>query len=298
MNYTILAGPIIGSVIGYCTNYIAVRMLFRPLHPIKIGKFRVPFTPGIIPKGKERLGKALGEAIGGTLLTEEEITKTMLSTEMKEKIGFEIRSILQRNETNQKEIGCLIKEYISEDNYNSKVKDFSDAITDKLVEKALELSIGTIIANETVRAIQEKVQGTILTMMVNEEMLQSFANPISERIDRYISENGYKVLEPQVQNEIIKASEKTVGELSDYLNKSNINIEEIVIRVYETFVKSRLGSIMKQIDIRNIVERKVSEMDVLELEELVLSVMKKELNAIVNLGALIGFILGLINIIF
>ena len=33
-----------------------------------------------------------------------------------------------------------------------------------------------------------------------------------------------------------------------------------------------------------------------ELEELVLSVMKKELNAIVNLGALIGFIIGILNI--
>ena len=37
-------------------------------------------------------------------------------------------------------------------------------------------------------------------------------------------------------------------------------------------------------------------MDVLEAEELLLSVMKKELNAIVNLGALIGFILGIVMI--
>ena len=33
----IIAGPAIGAVIGYCTNYIAVKMLFRPLKPIKIG---------------------------------------------------------------------------------------------------------------------------------------------------------------------------------------------------------------------------------------------------------------------
>ena len=32
-----IAGPIIGSVIGYGTNYIAVKMLFRPIKPIKIG---------------------------------------------------------------------------------------------------------------------------------------------------------------------------------------------------------------------------------------------------------------------
>ena len=57
----ILAGPVIGGVIGYFTNYIAVKMLFRPLKPVKIGGRTLPFTPGIIPKGKPRLAKALGK---------------------------------------------------------------------------------------------------------------------------------------------------------------------------------------------------------------------------------------------
>lgn len=37
-------------------------------------------------------------------------------------------------------------------------------------------------------------------------------------------------------------------------------------------------------------------MEVIELENLVLSVMKKELNSIINLGAIIGFIIGILNI--
>ena len=44
------------------------------------------------------------------------------------------------------------------------------------------------------------------------------------------------------------------------------------------------------------VENKGQQMDVLEIEELVLSVMKKELDTIVNLGAVIGFVIGIINI--
>ena len=67
------AGPLIGAVIGYFTNFIAVKMLFRPLHEVKIANFRIPFTPGIIPKGKERLAKALGAAVGGNLLTKEDL---------------------------------------------------------------------------------------------------------------------------------------------------------------------------------------------------------------------------------
>ena len=71
--------PVIGAVIGYFTNYIAVKMLFRPLHPVKIGGKTLPFTPGIIPKGKPRLAKALGKAVGTTLLTENDIKNVLLS---------------------------------------------------------------------------------------------------------------------------------------------------------------------------------------------------------------------------
>ena len=82
----ILAGPVIGAVIGYFTNYIAVKMLFRPLKPVKIGGKTLPFTPGIIPKGKARLAKALGKAVGERLLTGEDIQKMLLSREMKDTV--------------------------------------------------------------------------------------------------------------------------------------------------------------------------------------------------------------------
>ena len=55
MNYSLIIRPLIGAVIGYVTNWIAVKMMFRPLHEKKIGKFTIPFTPGIIPRNKDRI---------------------------------------------------------------------------------------------------------------------------------------------------------------------------------------------------------------------------------------------------
>ena len=46
-----------------------------------------------------------------------------------------------------------------------------------------------------------------------------------------------------------------------------------------------------------VVEEKINAMDVRELESLILSVMKHELGMVVNLGALIGFVLGLLNLL-
>ena len=69
----LLLPPLIGAVIGYCTNYIAVKMLFRPYRPIRIGKWTLPFTPGVIPKRKPELAHAVGNAVGKSLLGENEM---------------------------------------------------------------------------------------------------------------------------------------------------------------------------------------------------------------------------------
>ena len=68
-----LYGPVIGAVIGYCTNYIAVKMLFYPRNEVKVWGHKMPFTPGAIPKGKPRLAKTVGNIVANTLLTEEDI---------------------------------------------------------------------------------------------------------------------------------------------------------------------------------------------------------------------------------
>ena len=77
-----IGGPLIGSLIGYCTNYIAVKMLFRPRTEIKIAGIRLPFTPGIIPKRKNELARAVGRAVGDTLVTEEALGNMLMSPEV------------------------------------------------------------------------------------------------------------------------------------------------------------------------------------------------------------------------
>lgn len=68
-------------------------------------------------------------------------------------------------------------------------------------------------------------------------------------------------------------------------------------RIFNEFIEEKLGRVTSGIDIAAVVEDKINQMDVREFEQLVLSVMEKELQAVVNLGALIGFVIGLINLI-
>ncbi len=84
MDISLVISPLAGAVIGYFTNYVAVKMLFRPYNQIKIGHFKVPFTPGLIPKEKERIAAALGKAVGENILTSDAIKEYLLAQEMTE----------------------------------------------------------------------------------------------------------------------------------------------------------------------------------------------------------------------
>ncbi len=78
------APPVVGGVIGYFTNDLAIKMLFRPYRPIYIGGRRLPFTPGLIPSNQERLAKRVADTIMGSLLTPSELqnlARRLLETE-------------------------------------------------------------------------------------------------------------------------------------------------------------------------------------------------------------------------
>ncbi len=73
--WRIILPPVAGGVIGYFTNDLAIKMLFRPYKPRFFFGRRLPFTPGLIPRNQERLAKRVSDTIMSSLLTPEELQK-------------------------------------------------------------------------------------------------------------------------------------------------------------------------------------------------------------------------------
>lgn len=71
MNFLILCLTMIsiGALIGGVTNLLAIRMLFRPYDAKYFGKWRIPFTPGLIPKRQDELANQLGRLVTNYLVT-------------------------------------------------------------------------------------------------------------------------------------------------------------------------------------------------------------------------------------
>ena len=87
----------------------------------------------------------------------------------------------------------------------------------------------------------------------------------------------------------------------DIITGSGVSDEELrekVREIYRKTIKAVVPELITKMDIAGMVRSKIEDMEVEQLEDMVMEVMAKELTTIVNLGALIGFVLGLINLIF
>ncbi len=286
-----LSGPVIGAVIGYCTNYIAVKMLFFPRKEIKICGHRMPFTPGAIPKGKPRLAKAAGDVVANTLLTEDDIRQKFLAPETEEIIVDKIMEVLSV------ELGAGIRTLCPDDNeYDSLKTNLSIALTAQIMESISNMDIAKTIAVEAKRAIKEKTAGTMLAMFITDELLDSLILPVGEKLEDFIAENGADYIQAEIDNKLGIFEQKSVLELCSDMDMDEAKVREMISSVYQTAAVKAVSGILRSINIAGMVEEKINAMDVKQLEEVVLAVMKKELNMIVNLGALVGGIIGIVNI--
>src|SRR3712207_6101784 len=87
----ILLLAIVGAIIGYSTNVIAVKMLFRPLNPVRIPILRYELW-GLIPKRKDDIAKNIGKAVGEELVDYDKLAEDMIRPEDKEEIKSYINS--------------------------------------------------------------------------------------------------------------------------------------------------------------------------------------------------------------
>ena len=288
-----LSGPVIGAVIGYFTNMIAVKMLFYPKKEIRLFGRRLPLTPGVIPKGRPRLASSVGKVIAHHLLTKEDITAHLLSEKAENKVADAVMEKLSGNV--REEVLSLTHSDIS--TYEQKRAELIRAVSGQIV-RAIESSDATeTVLAALAEAFKEKVSATPLVLLVNDRTLNMVMQPTKEMLDRKISENGTEYIMPLIDSKLREAEEQSGLSLLEQFDIDEPSVRHAVTTAYRSIVSQSVDAILQSVNISALVEEKINAMSIDELERLVQDVMKKELNAIVNLGALIGFILGLLNLL-
>ena len=291
----LLSGPIIGAIIGYFTNHIAVKMMFKPLEPVYVFGKQLPLTPGIIPKNKTRIAKALGKAISESLLTEKDLAAGFLKPEAKEKVVDVIFDQLNEESFKKATAEELAFAYLGGEKTKKAKENINDMVASRISDAITGFDFESMLQTVGVKAILSKIQNSMLAMFINEETLQSFVGPIADAIRGYLNNHGREKIKGLSEKEMEKLYQMQVGDLID-IEGSELQIKAMLGNLYEKAVEKMIPVIVSEIKIADIVEKKIDDMDIGFLEDLLLSIIKNELDYVVRLGALIGFVIGCVNI--
>ena len=287
-----LLPPLIGAVIGYFTNLIAVKMLFFPHEEKRIFGHRVPFTPGAIPKGKARLAKAAGKIVQNDLFTREDISSRMLTEEVEKPLIDKVMSIL---DANIRDTGSIMAG--STEKYDRLEDNFIELLSFKITDAIKRMDIpGTIHREGKAMLLEHVLNSRILSLMVTDNMIDKVMSAVSDKMEEFIDARGPEMVSEITESRIHDLGNRTplyVLELAGYDPEF---VRRKITEAYRESVVNAVNSALRRIDVAKVVEDKINAMSVEELEKGVLTVMKTELRMIVNLGALIGLVIGSINI--
>lgn len=139
---------IVGALIGYLTNTIAVKMLFRPLEPIKIPILGFHLQ-GLIPKRRQEIAQKIGEIVERELISIEEIVDKFLESEGKEELVEKMKvKILTAIESNLPPFAMM---------FGSKIIEYAEDILDKEMENMVAEAMASITENASLHIKLEEV---------------------------------------------------------------------------------------------------------------------------------------------
>ena len=240
-----LAPPLLGALIGYVTNYIAIRMLFRPLYPWRLLGMRLPLTPGIIPAKRGELAQRMGEMVGSHLLTADDVRKALekpaFNRELKSAVNDKLGAFLDRDlgtldtlvpdsyqrrfqelvSTLRSKVLRVVTGYLTSDQFEAQVRRFINDKGDALLARDLE----SFLTPTRYQELQGHLDNRLTTVLHSADTAQTVERFVDQRIERLLLSDRslrdmlptdlVEVLLQQVEREVPPLLERFGGLLYD-----------------------------------------------------------------------------------
>ena len=226
--------PLLGAVIGYLTNALAIRMLFRPLEEKRLGRFRLPFTPGIIPKYRHQLAENIGDMVSRELLSQEILLGYLRSGSFRDQVRERVSSwtsvLLKRK------LGTFIPllkqgtRLLSDEKHTLFLKNLKELL---LSSGAASMPLNRLIPLR-IGETGALFLGTLYPMLM-EALLEGLKNPATRE---NLAEQGISLVDGiQKKMNFFQKAVMTAGRYDKTLKNRMPDIIEDVIEYLEEFVE-------------------------------------------------------------
>jgi uncharacterized membrane protein YheB (UPF0754 family) len=198
---------VLATVHGYAGAWLAVRMLFRPRHPVKVLGLTI-FPQGMIPRHREKLANAIGKAVGEELVSQETVLEELFE---KDFLQSKIQNV----------VNSYTDQLLTE-NYPSLIEALPESLRQPIIDaiESLEAKIGMYVENvirseETVESIQGFVERRV-DEVLTQNISEAFTDETYGKILNFAETKARSVvLEPALEKKIRKFISKRVDDLAN-----------------------------------------------------------------------------------
>nr|WP_233505446.1 DUF445 family protein [Sporosarcina sp. BI001-red] len=215
--WILLFMALIGAVIGGLTNHLAIKMLFRPHEAKYIGKWRVPFTPGLIPKRRDELAMQLGRTVTNYLLTPDTFRKRLLTPDMAEKAELFVQSRLEKEVFDSQR---TIAEWLE-------LAGVSD------LDLVLERKTGELIDSRFVAAKHAILSGTVEEKVPEKWLIEAethiptVTSYVLNRADQFVDSYEGKLMFQRLITDFLESKGTLGGMVKMFFGDSNSLVEKV-----------------------------------------------------------------------
>jgi uncharacterized membrane protein YheB (UPF0754 family) len=96
MDYRYILPPLVGAVIGWLTNYVAIKLLFRPHRPFDLFGLRIQ---GLIPKRRKEIARGMAKTIERELLSAKDLGTALDTIDWKEEVEKTVEEVVEHRLT-------------------------------------------------------------------------------------------------------------------------------------------------------------------------------------------------------
>lgn len=283
---SILMPPVIGGIIGYFTNDLAIKMLFRPYKPKYLGRIRLPFTPGIVPRRLEDLAVLLGREVEARFFNADDLEILFQSVEFSSAVAESLTEMLFSRRTSL----CYVMEGLEASPETGQAVASAEQALCKNVLGALEEFDFAPVIERTVQELSGRLPKAGASTLIN------LAPTLSEGIKQYIKEYGEETVRPLMERALVDFGDRPIKDMAAEAFPDRDKFCRLVQKLYLDFMAIYVRKVVESIDVGGMITDKLRLMEPQAVEALILSVVNKEFRYVVWLGGLLGAIIGTINI--
>jgi uncharacterized membrane protein YheB (UPF0754 family) len=288
-----LVPPLIGALIGYITNAIAIKMLFRPLREIRIfaGKrgrgLRLPFTPGILPRERRKLAASIGAMVERELLTPEIVRDRLRRAAVRESVRKAVADVLAVREDGETRPDGPPRP-------GGLWADLVDRLTAFLKTPGMH---GLMVkeGREIIDRVRDRDLSVFQRFFVE---AGNYDETIKERmpriVDDLIDRTGALLRDPAA---FVKIAAALTGGVPDGVPADGAIDRVITEKILERADRN-IESILRTFDVKTMVEDRINFLDMIRVEKIVLDVMASQFKWINLFGGILGALIGLAEAVF